>query len=46
MAGLLFGDDDEWEQELLGPARPARMRRARVFRPRINLEWPLPDQFR
>ena len=44
MAGLLFGED-EWERELLGPARPATMRRARVFRPRMNLEWPLPDQF-
>ena len=30
MAGLLFGDD-EWERELLGPARPATMRRASSF---------------
>ena len=36
MAGLLFDED---------PVVPLR-RRQRVFRLRINLEWPLPDQFR
>ena len=43
-AGLLFDfEDEDWG---VGPAPGFRRRRERVFRPRVNLEWPLPGSFR
>ena len=42
--GLLFVFEDEGRG--VGHAPGFRRRRERVFRPRVNLEWPLPGLFR
>ena len=41
MAGFLF--NDEILEDPVGPARARRRRR--VFLPRVNLEWPVPEFF-
>ena len=41
MAGFLFNDEI-----LEDPVGPARARRKSVFRPQVNLGWPVPELFR